>query len=110
MRSREEKLIALKVVLTVQDLSELSRQSKKFKANGVLVTSPGAIIKSNSIEVETPFVKEVSWLLFQFKYIFQDSLEDFLLLCNGLAIQAKSFDKPQDIADYLIKKSGKLLR
>ena len=109
MKSREEKLIALKVLLSVQDLSELSSQSKNFKANGVVVKLPGVTLKSYSIEVETPFIKEASWLLFQFKYIFQDSLEDFLLLCDGLALKAKSLKKPQDIADYLIKKSGKLL-
>ena len=109
MKSREEKLIALKVLLSVQDLSELSSQSKNFKANGVVVKLPGDTLESYDIEVATGFVKEASWLLFQFKYIFQDSLDDFLLLCNGLALKAKGFKKPQDLADYLIKKSGKLL-
>jgi hypothetical protein len=109
LKSREEKLIALKVVLSVQDLLELSSQSKNFKANGVVVKLPGETLKKHSIEIETPFVKEVSWLLFQFRYIFQESLEDFLLLCDGLALKANSFKKAEDIADYLIKKSGKLL-
>jgi len=109
LKSREEKLIALKVLLSVQDLSELSSQSKDFKANSVVVKQPNSISKKFNIEIETRFVKEVSWLLFQFKYIFQDSLEDFLLLCNGLALKVDSLPEPQDIADYLIKKSGKLL-
>ena len=109
MKSREEKLIALKVLLSVQDLSELSSQSKDFRANGVIVKPPGAIVKIYSIEIETSFVKESSWLLFQFKYIFKDSLEDFLVLCDGLALKINSLKQPQDIADYLIRKSGKLL-
>ena len=109
MKSKEEKLIALKVLLSVQDLSELSSQSKIFKVNGVVVKSPDASVEGYAIQIETSFVKEVSWLLFQFKYVFQDSVEDFLLLCNGLSLKIKSLQFPQEIGDYLVKKSGKLL-
>ncbi len=109
MKSREEKLIALKILLSVQDLTELSSQSKNFKANGVAVKLPSTRDKEYSIEIVTSFIKETSWLLFQFKYIFQDSLEDFLLLCDGLALKIKDLKNPQEIVDYLIKKSGRLL-
>lgn len=109
MKSREEKLIALKVLLSVQDLSELSRQSKDFKADGVVVKNSDQTNANEKVHIKTPFVKEVSWLLFQFKYVFQDSLADFLRLCDGLSNEINKLKKPQAIAEYLIVKSGKLL-
>lgn len=108
MKSKEEKLIALKILLNVQDLTELAHQSKTFRSNGVVVKKQGEKLHG-SIEIETVFVKEVSWLLFQFKYLFQDSKEDFLLLCNSLALKLPSLTEPKEIAEYLIQKSGKLL-
>ena len=109
MKSKEEKLIALKVLLSVQDLTEISQQSKTFKANGVVVKNDNKQRKGFSTEIKTPFVKEVSWLLFQLQYVFQDSLDDFLILCNGLSLKISGFKNTKEITDYLLKKSGKLL-
>jgi hypothetical protein len=110
VKSKEEKLIALKVLLNVQDIEELSSSSKAFKSEGVIVV-PEEQKKKKGFHtvIQTPYVKEVSWLLFQFQYVFKNSDEEFALLCESLSRKLVKTMQPKEIAEFLITKSGALL-
>ena len=108
MKSAEEKLIALKVMLSVQDVSELAAKSKSFKVSGVFVLKESIESKHNKVEIVTPFIKEVSWMLYQLQYVFKNNEEDFLFLCQSLELKANLSLK--ETIDYLLKRSGMLLK
>ena len=108
MKTREEKLIALKVLLSVQNIAELSWQSKTFKNSKILVCE-SSMVNFTGLVLVTPYVKEVSWLLFQLKYIFQDQNDSFIFLCESLKLKLTKKMSIKQISDFLIMESGKLL-
>ena len=108
MKTREEKLIALKVLLSVQNISELSELSKKFKYSDIVV-SDKKDLSLTALVLVTPYVKEVSWLLVQLQYIFQDKDDSFFFLCESLKIELAKNPNIKQISDFLIEESGKLL-
>ncbi len=109
LSAKEEKLIALKVMLSVQNLSEISLLSKNFKSKNVGV-GVNRHESSKGLFLVTPYAKEVSWLLVQLQYIFQDNNDSFLFLCESLELELNKKPSLKDISDFLIEESGKLLR
>jgi len=108
LKTREEKLIALKVLLSVQNISELSLQSRTFKTSKVIV-SKNHNVKFVGICLVTPYVKQLSWLLYQLQYIFQDQDDSFVFLCESLKIRLAKTTDIKQISDFLLEESGKIL-
>ena len=109
LNPKEEKLIALKVMLSVQNISDLAALSKNFKSKNIKASATPDVHFTGLVLV-TPHLKELSWLLAQMQYIFQNNSESFLFLCESLKLELAKEMSAKQITDYLLKESGKLLK
>lgn len=108
MKTREEKLVALKILLSVHDINELSSQSKLFNNGGIKVQSSESE-GAPELVIVTSFKREISWLLYQFQYVFQEDKEDFEFLAESLKLYIKKGKSLSSVIDFMLKESGKLL-
>ena len=75
----KEELKSLRELIAKQNVTRLSENTENFQGADIIVSNDPECPSSNGwrdyTRVITPFSKEVSWLIFQLKEIFQEELD-----------------------------------
>ena len=104
MNTREKKLIELKVLLSVQDIHELSKESRLYKKHGISILQ----FKDDSlkgVQIVSPFARELSWMFYQLTYIFGENPKFVLHLATSLAPHLEEAPELKELTDALIAAS-----
>lgn len=109
MGVKEQKFIDLKVLLSVGNLEDLSRDSKLFKKYGlVLAFEENASSSKDQTYIVSPYAKEISWLLYQLDYIFEEREDFFFDLGINLKPFMRSHFKLEEIFEFIMVKATQI--